>query len=462
MGRACMAASSSTISSTSTRSAGPGASTVGRRSGATSPPAPPIPTGHRSRCSASCSTRTTGWRIRGRSCARTCCCISPTARCCSCCFGNSGAPRWRIAGPGKRQGLPAITTPPRCGTARRRAVAAASAVRLHDAVYIVQRETMLAAMFVLLGLLAGGHGARCSCRRRAGTLWMCAGIGFGTLLAMACKPTVRCCPFCVDARRDGVRRNARIADGEAGAMVAAEAVPACCCPPTWRRSCAQWSLPQEARPDGPSASAFTDRACCWITCACCWCRACCPTACTTTTTHGRPAYCARRRCRRCSRSPRWSAPVHHAQARAGAGGRLAVLLRWHLLESPRFRSNCISNTATICPRCCGLAAGARALVRFAYPGRARAARSPLFSCWPGSPRPPGNAPRLGRPATHGCIVGGDQPGSSRAIATQALFAMQAQRPDLAMAASRRAVETSPGRPATGAELHQRGVHGAAR
>lgn len=54
--------------------------------------------------------------------------------------------------------------------------------------YIVQREAMLAATFTLLGLLAWGHGRALLARSpRAGAIWMIAGIGLGTLLAVACK-----------------------------------------------------------------------------------------------------------------------------------------------------------------------------------------------------------------------------------------------------------------------------------
>ena len=54
--------------------------------------------------------------------------------------------------------------------------------------YIVQREAMLAASFVLLGLLAWGRGRTMLERApRAGAAWMLGGIGLGTLLAMLCK-----------------------------------------------------------------------------------------------------------------------------------------------------------------------------------------------------------------------------------------------------------------------------------
>jgi tetratricopeptide (TPR) repeat protein len=54
--------------------------------------------------------------------------------------------------------------------------------------YIVQREAMLPATFVLLGLLAWlhGHGLMAS-RPRAATAWMVLGIGLGTALAMLAK-----------------------------------------------------------------------------------------------------------------------------------------------------------------------------------------------------------------------------------------------------------------------------------
>jgi len=54
--------------------------------------------------------------------------------------------------------------------------------------YIVQREAMLAATFTILGLLAWGHGRTLAeSSPRAGTWWMLAGIGGGTALAMLCK-----------------------------------------------------------------------------------------------------------------------------------------------------------------------------------------------------------------------------------------------------------------------------------
>jgi len=54
--------------------------------------------------------------------------------------------------------------------------------------YIVQRETMLPATFVLGGLLAYVHGRQLHATRpRAGAAWMWAGIGLGTLLAVLAK-----------------------------------------------------------------------------------------------------------------------------------------------------------------------------------------------------------------------------------------------------------------------------------
>lgn len=54
--------------------------------------------------------------------------------------------------------------------------------------YVVQREAMLSATFVLLGLLAWNHGRRLIGHApRAGAAWMLGGIALGTLLAMLCK-----------------------------------------------------------------------------------------------------------------------------------------------------------------------------------------------------------------------------------------------------------------------------------
>ena len=76
--------------------------------------------------------------------------------------------------------------------------------------YIVQREAMLAATFTLLGLLAWGHGRNLIARSpRAGAAWMLCGIGLGTLLAMLCKANGALLPllaWVLDAtvyRRDG-------------------------------------------------------------------------------------------------------------------------------------------------------------------------------------------------------------------------------------------------------------------
>jgi hypothetical protein len=76
--------------------------------------------------------------------------------------------------------------------------------------YIVQREAMLAATFVLLGLLAWGHGRGMVARSpRAGAVWMLGGIGLGTVLALLCKANGALLPllaWVLDAcvfRRDG-------------------------------------------------------------------------------------------------------------------------------------------------------------------------------------------------------------------------------------------------------------------
>ena len=76
--------------------------------------------------------------------------------------------------------------------------------------YIVQREAMLSTTFVLLGLLAWGHGRERIARApRSGMAWMLGGIGIGTLLAMLCKANGVLLPllaWVLDAcvfRRDG-------------------------------------------------------------------------------------------------------------------------------------------------------------------------------------------------------------------------------------------------------------------
>ena len=54
--------------------------------------------------------------------------------------------------------------------------------------YIVQREAMLAATFTVLGLLAWGHGRnQVQYAPRAAAAWMLGGIGLGTVLATLCK-----------------------------------------------------------------------------------------------------------------------------------------------------------------------------------------------------------------------------------------------------------------------------------
>jgi hypothetical protein len=76
--------------------------------------------------------------------------------------------------------------------------------------YIVQREAMLAATFTLIGLLAWGHGrALVAQTPRRGAMWMLGGICLGTGLAMACKANGALLPllaWVLDAavhRRDG-------------------------------------------------------------------------------------------------------------------------------------------------------------------------------------------------------------------------------------------------------------------
>jgi len=85
--------------------------------------------------------------------------------------------------------------------------------------YIVQREAMLAATFILLGLLAWLHGDAVFRRSpRAGLAWMAAGIGGGTLLALLCKANGALLPLLALVLRATVARNARD-DGRTHRMV---------------------------------------------------------------------------------------------------------------------------------------------------------------------------------------------------------------------------------------------------
>ena len=115
--------------------------------------------------------------------------------------------------------------------------------------YIVQREAMLAATFSLLGLLAWGHGrASIAGTPRAGAVWMIGGIGFGTLLAMSCKANGALLPllaWVLDAtvyRRDGETPLAK------RLRIALLVLPGLLLCGYVLSKLSQWSVPQEARP----------------------------------------------------------------------------------------------------------------------------------------------------------------------------------------------------------------------
>jgi len=115
--------------------------------------------------------------------------------------------------------------------------------------YIVQREAMLAATFTLLGLLAWGHGRKLVAHSpRAGIAWMIGGIGFGTLLAMACKANGVLLPllaWVLDAtvyRRDG---ETSLAKRLRFMLLVLPGLLLCA---YMASKLAQWSLPIESRP----------------------------------------------------------------------------------------------------------------------------------------------------------------------------------------------------------------------
>ena len=95
----------------------------------------------------------------------TCCCISPTARCCSCCIlGNTPGGRASMADQVRAR---VKGTPPRCSAP---ACGCCIPLFVSTTLYIVQREAMLAPPSCLLGLLAWGHARidRAGAARRRG------------------------------------------------------------------------------------------------------------------------------------------------------------------------------------------------------------------------------------------------------------------------------------------------------
>ena len=115
--------------------------------------------------------------------------------------------------------------------------------------YIVQREAMLAATFTLLGLLAWGHGRALIARApRAGAIWMIGGIGLGTLLAMLCKANGALLPllaWVLDATVYRGDTDTSLAKRLRWLLLALPGLLLC----AWVLSkLAQWSAPIESRP----------------------------------------------------------------------------------------------------------------------------------------------------------------------------------------------------------------------
>ncbi|MFT3896966.1 MAG: tetratricopeptide repeat protein [Thermomonas sp.] len=115
--------------------------------------------------------------------------------------------------------------------------------------YIVQREAMLAASFTLLGLLAWGHGRAIVERApRAGAAWMLAGIGIGTVLATACKANGALLPLLAWVLDATVYRRG----GESPLAMRMRALllvlPGLLLCGYVLSKLAQWSVPQESRP----------------------------------------------------------------------------------------------------------------------------------------------------------------------------------------------------------------------
>ena len=115
--------------------------------------------------------------------------------------------------------------------------------------YIVQREAMLSTTFVLLGLLAWGRGRDLIAHSpRAGAAWMLAGIGLGTLLAMACKANGALLPLLAWTLDATVYRNAGETPLAKRLRWLLLVLPGLLLCGFVLSKLAQWSLPQEARP----------------------------------------------------------------------------------------------------------------------------------------------------------------------------------------------------------------------
>ena len=311
--------------------------------------------------------------------------------------------------------------------------------------YIVQREAMLATTFCLLGLLAWGHGRALLARApRAGAAWMIGGIGVGTLLAMSCKANGALLPllaWVLDAtvyRRDGetpLAKRLRI-----GLLV----LPGLLLCGYVLSKLAQWSLPQDARPWTIGQRVLTeprvllDYLRLLLV----------PRVLSNGVYNDDYAW-----------STGWLHPASTLPAllaiaalvAAGFGLRrrtpaLAAALLFffagHLLESTTIPLELYFEHRNYLP---ALLLGwplARLIVRWRAPPALRGAIAAILLALLGATAWQRAALWADQPRMAGLWAAGN-PGSSRAIATQALFDMQAGRPDLAMAVLSRPWQSRP-------------------
>ena len=423
-----------------------------RPSGATSPPGIADPTG-RPLSLLSFLIDARDWPADPRpSCAPTSCCTCSMARCCSCCCACLGRALAR-----------------RCARADGAALLGAGLWLLHPlfvstTLYVVQREAMLPATFILLGLLAWLHG-RAACSPASGSRTAVDG---GVSRRHACSPCVQGerCPAAVaglGARgdRDPARRRCdpNAARAASSAHRAARSCRACCCSPGCSRSCRHMHDDLACARRGPSRSACSpSRACCSTTCSCWPCRACCRPACTTMPTSFRRAWRRRHR--------RWLA--HAVRARPARRG-----IRVAPPRAGVRGARCCSSSPGTCsnPTVIPLELYFEhrnylpAMLLFWPLGRALCAGTIPAGCarialvvllFGGSQRSPGSARRCGRRQDEmAALWARTNPASSRAQATAAIFEMRGGRPDRALARLRPLSERDPARPATRGELRRR-------
>jgi len=116
--------------------------------------------------------------------------------------------------------------------------------------YIVQRQAMLSTTFVLLGLLAWGRGRRLlDASPRAGTAWMLGGIGLGTALAIACKANGALLPLLAWVLDASIyRRNAAESPLAKRLRWLLLVLPSLLLCAYVLSKLSQWSIPQQTRP----------------------------------------------------------------------------------------------------------------------------------------------------------------------------------------------------------------------